>query len=87
MIDAALPRETLSISANCDIGQCIVSANRPQSLREMSEQQLFGRDDDATAALATSFSLKLARGIAQTVGGDLRLQADRFTLILPRNKG
>jgi hypothetical protein len=47
---------------------------------------LFGRDDDAADALATSFSLKLARGIAQTVGGDLRLQSDRFALILPRNR-
>jgi His Kinase A (phospho-acceptor) domain len=86
MIDAALPRETISIAANCDVGQCIIGASRPQSLREMSEQQLFGRDDDAADALATSFSLKLARGIAQTVGGDLRLQSDRFALILPRNR-
>ena len=86
VIEAALPREPVSITANCDIGQCIVAANRPQSLRDMSEEQLFGRDAESADVLATSFSLKLARGIAQTVGGDLRLQGDRFVLILPRNR-
>ncbi len=86
VIDAALPREPISLAANCDIGQCILTASRPQSVREMSEDQLFGRDGDSADVLATSFSLKLARGIAQTVGGDLRLQGDRFALILPRSR-
>ena len=86
VIDAALPREPVAVAANCDIGQCIVSASKPQSLRDLGEEQLFGCDADAASALATSFSLKLARGIAQTVGGDLRLQSDRFALILPRDR-
>ena len=82
LIDSALPRERLSIAADCDVGQCMLAAARPQALKGLSEQQLFGAGD----ALATGFSLKLARGIAQTSGGDLRLAGDRLALVLPRRR-
>ena len=83
LIDAGSSRERLPIVASCDVGQCIIQANRPQSLRGVSEQELFGAVAEGDV-LATGFSLKLARGIAQTVGGDLRLSGDRFALVLPR---
>jgi hypothetical protein len=82
LIDAAAPREQLAIIADCDLAQCLLAASRPQALKGLSEQQLFGAGD----ALATGFSLKLARGIAQTAGGDLRLSGERFTLVLARPK-
>ena len=84
LVDAAASRERLPIVASCDVGQCIILANRPQSLRGVSEEQLFGAAVGEGELLATGFSLKLARGIAQTVGGDLRLSGDRFALVLPR---
>jgi hypothetical protein len=60
--------------------------NRPQSLSGLSDAQLFGRSSDSADVLASSFSLKLARGIAQTAGGDLRVAGDKLALVLPRRR-
>jgi hypothetical protein len=84
LIDVAGPRERLSISVECDVGQCLISINRPQELRAVPDTQLFGRDGEEPHVLASGFSLKLARGIAQTAGGDLRISGDRLALVLPR---
>ena len=84
LIDVAEVRERLSASIECDVGQCLVSVNRPEALRSLSEAQLFGRDGEKGDVLASGFSLKLARGIAQTAGGDLRVSGDRLALVLPR---
>ena len=71
---------------DCDVGQCLVAISRPQALRGLTDAQLFGRDDQNRDALASSFSLKLARGIAQTAGGDLRAAGDKVALVLPRRR-
>lgn len=84
LTDVAEPRERLSASVECDVGQCLVSLSRPDALRGLSETQLFGREAESKDVLASGFSLKLARGIAQTAGGDLRLTGDRLALVLPR---
>lgn len=86
LIDVATQRERLVIAVDCDIGQCLVTLNLPQSLRGLSDAQLFGRDGAEPDVLASSFSLKLARGIAQTAGGDLRLTGDKLALVLPRRR-
>lgn len=87
LIDAAASRERLQVVASCDVGQCVILANRPQSLRGLSEQELFGPAVAEGDILAGGFALKLVRGIAQTVGGDLRLAGDRVALVLPRQTG
>jgi hypothetical protein len=84
LIDVAVPREKLSISVECDVGQCLVSVTRPQELRGIADSQIFGRDGEEPNVLASGFSLKLARGIAQTAGGDLRVSGDKLALVLPR---
>jgi hypothetical protein len=84
LIDVAEPRERLSASIDCDVGQCLVSLNRPEAMRAISESQLFGREGESKDVLASGFSLKLARGIAQTAGGDLRVTGDKLALVLPR---
>jgi len=84
LIDVAEPRERLSASVDCDVGQCLVSLNRPEAMRTISESQLFGREGESKEVLASGFSLKLARGIAQTAGGDLRVTGDKLALVLPR---
>ena len=38
--------------------------------------------EDSPDVLASSFSLKLARGIAQTAGGDLRVTGEKLALVL-----
>ena len=86
LVDAAMPREKIAIGVDCDVGQCLVNIVRPQALRGLSDAQLFGRDDQNPDVLASSFSLKLARGIAQTAGGDLRSAGDRLALVLPRRR-
>ena len=84
LIDVAEPRERLSASIDCDVGQCLVSLNRPEAMRAISDSQLFGREGESKDVLASGFSLKLARGIAQTAGGDLRVTGDKLALVLPR---
>jgi len=84
LIDVAEPRERLSASVECDVGQCLISLNRPEAMRTVSESQLFGREGESKDLLASGFSLKLARGIAQTAGGDLRVAGDKLALVLPR---
>jgi len=84
LIDVAEPRERLSASIDCDVGQCLVSLNRPEAMRAISDSQLFGREGESKDVLASGLSLKLARGIAQTAGGDLRVTGDKLALVLPR---
>ena len=86
LIDATLPRERIAIAVDCDVGQCLVTLSRPQSMRGLSDAQLFGRDEENPDVLATSFSLKLSRGIAQTAGGDLRATGEKLALVLPRRR-
>jgi hypothetical protein len=86
LVDLASARERLSIAVDCDVGQCLVTMNRPQALSGLSDAQLFGRSFDSADVLASSFSLKLARGIAQTAGGDLRVTGDKLALVLPRRR-
>ena len=86
LIDVAAQRERLVISVDCDVGQCLVTLNLPQALRGLSDAQLFGRDGGEPDVLASSFPLKLARGIAQTAGGDLRLTGEKLALVLPRRR-
>ncbi len=86
LVDVAQPREKIAIAVDCDVGQCLVTIARPQTLRGLSDAQLFGRDDQNPDVLASSFSLKLARGIAQTAGGDLRAAGDKLALVLPRRR-
>jgi hypothetical protein len=86
LVDVAQPREKIAIAVDCDVGQCLVTIARPQTLRGLTDAQLFGRDDQNPDVLASSFSLKLARGIAQTAGGDLRAAGDKLALVLPRRR-
>ena len=86
LIDVMAPREKLTISLDCDVGQCLVTLNRPQALQGLTDAQLFGRTEDGPDVLAAGFSLKLARGIAQTAGGDLRVTGEKLALVLPRRR-
>ncbi|HEY1143482.1 MAG TPA: histidine kinase dimerization/phospho-acceptor domain-containing protein [Sphingomicrobium sp.] len=84
VIEAAESKERIAVTIDCDVGQCLLSVNRPKAMHALSDAQLFGREEGATNALSSGFSLKLARGIAQTAGGDLRASGDRLSLVLPR---
>jgi signal transduction histidine kinase len=84
LIDVAQNKERLAVSVDCDVGQCLIAVNRPLPMRTLSEAQIFGRDGQKPDVLASGFSLKLARGIAQTAGGDLRVSGDKLALVLPR---
>ncbi len=86
LVDVAASKERLVVSVDCDVGQCLISMNRPLALRGLSDAQLFGSNSDSPDVLASSFSLKLARGIAQTAGGDLRVTGEKLALVLPRRR-
>ena len=85
LIDVAEARERISLSIDCDVGQCLISVNRPEAMRSLPDSQLFDRDGESKDLLASGFSLKLARGIAQTAGGDLRVTGEKLALVLPRH--
>ena len=86
LVDVAGSKERLVVSVDCDVGQCLVTMSRPIALRGLSDAQLFGSNSDSPDVLASSFSLKLARGIAQTAGGDLRVTGEKLALVLPRRR-
>lgn len=86
LLDASEPRERIAVGVDCDVGQCLVTATRPEALRMLPDAQLFGRVGEREEVLATGLSLKLARGIAQTAGGDLRVAGDKLALVLPRRR-
>ena len=86
LIDASGERDKLQIVASCDVGQCIMLANRPRALRGLGEEELLGPEAADGDILASGFALKLVRGLAQTIGGDLRLTGDRIALVLPRRE-
>ncbi len=62
---------------------------RPQALREVSDQELLDHGylvdqklSDAPA-LGLAFTLKLVRGIANHLGGSFEIAPDTFGLVLP----
>lgn len=87
--------ERLSITALRDNGQVSLAIGRPQALASLSADALLSIDaeqeataDDEAAGLGapllgTGFALRLARHLAEELGGSLELGADRLTLRLP----
>ena len=85
IIDNSGAGESLSIEVGAAGGMCAVAVIRPSTLRDTSEADLF---DPAFAGpgeqqIGLGFAFRLVRGLARIAGGDLRIDTDRFTLLVP----
>ena len=80
VVSRASDGERLRLSVDRDRDYCSVSITRPESLRGVSDDDLFGA---ANNALSPGFPLRLARGLAQTAGAGLVTSGDLVTLRFP----
>ena len=89
LVDAAANRETLSIEIAPVKGMCGIKVTRPSTLRDVTDQMLF---DPAYAGpnegprIGLGFAFRLVRGLVRIGGGDLDVDADRFTLRMPAHR-
>jgi signal transduction histidine kinase len=67
--------------------QLTISITRPLSTRHLSDDQVmdpsFQAGGEAASRLGLGFALRLVRGLARLAGGDLKLTATEFQLVLP----
>ncbi|MEO7503931.1 MAG: histidine kinase dimerization/phospho-acceptor domain-containing protein [Sphingomicrobium sp.] len=85
IIDNSGAGESLSIDVGAVSGMCAVAVVRPSTLRDTTADELFdpaftGPGDEQ---IGLGFAFRLMRGLARIAGGDLRVDADRFTLLVP----
>ena len=85
IIDNSGAGESLSIDVGAVSGMCAVAVVRPSTLRDTTSDELFdpaftGPGDEQ---IGLGFAFRLVRGLARIAGGDLRVDADRFTLLVP----
>jgi len=76
------PSERLMLSVDQVGERARVSVSRPDSLRGVSDAELFGPGPASEAP--GSFTLRLVRGLARIAGGDLVGNFDSVALVFPR---
>lgn len=88
-IGLAARGESLSAVMSLDSGRLSLAITRPGSIAGLAERELLDPgyspegDWPAAPALGLGFALRLVRNIAEAVGGELRIERDRFLLLLP----
>jgi signal transduction histidine kinase len=87
-VDAAPDGQLVEVEVKEGKRQITMSVTRPLSTRHLSEAQVmdpsFQADETAPAAqLGLGFALRLVRGLARLVRGDLKLTTSEFQLVLP----
>jgi hypothetical protein len=82
MLGAAAPGESVGVRA---MGLGVLAIDRPGALAGLGSDTLLAIDDELNPAspLGTGFALRLARNLAQELGGSLSIDAERLTLRLP----
>ncbi len=85
IVDNSEPGESLSIAVGPATGMCAVSVVRPATLRDTTEAELFDPSfiGPGEQSIGLGFAFRLVRGLARIAGGDLRIDPDRFTLLVP----
>ena len=78
-IAATAPNQRLQLVVEAVGNEAWLGLERPASTRALSEEQLLRPD----APQGLGFALRLVRGLAQTVGGSLEIDPERFVLRLP----
>jgi hypothetical protein len=85
MIDHAGDGENLTVKISPHGGQCGIAVLRPSTLRDVAIEELFGAGvgDEEQGPVGLGFSFRLVRGLAQSVGGGLHVDAEQLVLLLP----
>jgi signal transduction histidine kinase len=88
VIDCAHAGESLQLTAARWNDRSSLAIDRPQAMQGLHDRELldprFAADHGRSGIGNFGFSLRLVRGIAQLVGGDLTFGAGRLVLVLPR---
>ena len=89
LVDALGEGERLTIRTLQRSGQCLVSADRPRLLQGADAEALLraGSAAETGSAESVGFWLRLVRGLARIAGGDLVVDEQRLTLVLPEAAG
>ena len=85
IIDASADGEALSVQIAPHGQQCGIAVNRPLPLRDTPAELMFdpSYEHGHDAVVGLGFTFRLVRGLAQSVGGDLKVDEERFLLLLP----
>ena len=81
VIARAQAGETLRLTLGDDGSHCVARISRPLAMQGLDEEALFGTSDDA---MSPAFPLRLARGLAQTAGIQLKACESWIGLLFPR---
>ena len=89
LIDSTAENERLTVEIAPVSGMCGVRVVRPSTLRDLTDEQLFdpsfaGPNDGRRIGLG--FAFRLVRGLVRIGGGDLDVDAERFTLRMPARR-
>ena len=88
VIDCAHAGESLQLTAARWNDRSSLAIDRPQAMQGLRDHDLldprFATEQGRAGIGNFGFSLRLVRGIAQLVGGDLTFAAGRLVLVLPR---
>lgn len=86
-VDSAPDGQLVEVDVREARKRLTVSVTRPVSTRHLSDDQImdpsFHSEEEGAAKLGLGFALRLVRGLARLAGGDLRLTAAEFQLVLP----
>jgi signal transduction histidine kinase len=86
-VDAAPDGQQVEVDVREARKRVTVSVTRPASTRHLTDDQImdpsFQSEEEGSARLGLGFALRLVRGLARLAGGDLKLTAAEFQLVLP----
>jgi len=86
-VDAAPDGQQVEVDVREKGKRMTISVTRPMSTRHLSDEQImdpsFQSEDEGAAKLGLGFALRLVRGLARLAGGDLKLTAGEFQLVVP----
>jgi signal transduction histidine kinase len=86
-VEAAPDGQQVDVDVREARKQIMISVTRPVSTRHLGEEQImdpsFQSDGEPASRLGLGFALRLVRGLARLAGGDLKVTAAEFQLVLP----
>ena len=89
LIDASPDKHSLSIEISPVKAMCGIKVTRPSTLRDITDQLLFDpayEGPNEAPPIGLGFAFRLVRGLVRIGGGDLDVDAERFTLRMPAHR-
>jgi signal transduction histidine kinase len=86
IVEASADGEQLTAEIGSVRGQCSVAVARPSALKGIASADLLDPayvGPDADHPIGIGFAMRLVRGLARIAGGELKIDSDRITLLVP----